>query len=149
MSAGDVVAVRPFERKLPPVVGVAMVALAFAVTGGVILAGQPVQHPSLVGPTVLEGGALVLELVSIVMMLRIRPFAWDRFRLVFGWAFLAYVIQGGMIEWAFAKNHTPGGPIAVLTCGIVVFSTIVPLMIAYTVARYQAVPAPGGVQLAS
>jgi apolipoprotein N-acyltransferase len=113
-----------------------------AVTGGVILAGQALSRPSVAFPAVLEIAAIVLELAAIVMLVRIRPFAWDRFRLVFAWGFVAYVIQGGMIEWAFARNHTPGRPLAVLTLGIVVFATVVPLMIAFTVARYQAVRAP-------
>ena len=139
MTAVDVAAVRPFERKLPPVVGVSMAALALAVTGGVILAARPLEHPSIVFPAALEVAAVVLELAAVVMMLRIRPFAWRRFRQVFAIALVAYVIQGAMIEWAFAKNHTPAGPITALTFGIVVFSTIVPLMIAFTVARYEAV----------
>lgn len=134
--------VRPFERKLPPVVEVAMVALAAAVTGGVILASQVTEDPSLVFPTVLMIVAAVLELVSIVLAVRVRPFAWDRFRQVYLWGFVAYAIQGGMIEWSFAKNDTPSGPLTLLTIGIVVFSTIVPLMIAFTVARYQAVDEP-------
>ncbi len=139
MSAVDVAAVRPLERKFPPVVPVAMVALALAVVGGVILAGQAMEHPSVTLPAALEVAAIALELVAVVLLVRIRPFAWQRFGQVFAVALIAYVVQGGMIEWAFAKNHTPGGPLAALTCGTVVFATIVPLMIAYTVARYQAV----------
>ena len=141
MTVVDLVPVRPFERKLPPVVGVAMVSLALAVTGGVILAAQAESRPSVVLPMVLEVVAVALELVAIVMMLSIRPFAWFRFRPVFAIALVAYVIQAGMIEWAFAKNHTPAGPLTALTLGIVVFATSVPVMIAFTVARYQAVPA--------
>jgi hypothetical protein len=143
MTVVDLAPVRPFERKIPPVVGVAMFSLALAVTGGVILAAQAQGHPSVALPMVLEVAAIVLELVAIAMMISIRPFAWFRFRQVFAVALVAYVIQGGMIEWAFAKNHTPAGPMTALTIGIVVFSTIVPMMIAFTVARYQAVPAPG------
>ena len=142
MTALGVTTGRPFDRKLPPVVEVAMVALAAAVTGGVILASQATEKPSLVFPTVLMVTAAVLELVAVVLAARIRPFAWDRFKQVYGWGFVAYAIQGGMIEWSFAKNHTPRGPLTLLTIGLVVFATIVPLMIAFTVARYQAVEQP-------
>jgi hypothetical protein len=141
MTAVDLAPVRPFERKLPPVVGVAMLSLAMAVTGGVILAAQAQSTPSVALPMVIEIVAVALELVAVVMTLSIRPFAWLRFRQVFAVALVAYVIQAGMIEWAFAKNHTPAGPLTALTLGIVVFATIVPLMIAFTTARYQAVPA--------
>lgn len=135
--------VRPFDRKLPPVVEVAMVGLAAAVTGGVILAAQSTENdPSLVLPTILMAVAVVLELAAAVLALRIRPFAWDRFRQVYLWGFVAYAIQAGMIEWSFAKNDTPAEPLTLLTIGLVVFATIVPLMIAFTVARYQAVDEP-------
>ena len=48
--------------------------------------------------------------------------------------------QSAVIEWSFIINDVPGRPLAVLTAGLVVFATIVPLMIAFTVARYQSVP---------
>jgi hypothetical protein len=139
MTATDAVAVRPFERSMPPVVGVSMVALTLAITGGVILSAQATEQPSLILPAVLMGTAVILELVAVVMLLRIRPFAWGVFRQVAVWALVAYVAQSALIEWSFAKNHVPGGPLTVLTVGLVVFATIVPLMIAFTVARYQAV----------
>ncbi len=136
---------RPFDRKLPPVVEVGMVGLAAAVTGGIILASQATdEDPSLTVATILMIVAAVCELASGVLAARIRPFAWDRFRQVYGWALVAYAIQAGMIEWSFAKNDTPAAPLTLLTIGLVVFATTVPLMIAFTVARYQAVGEPTG-----
>ncbi len=139
MTAVGSAPVRPFDRTMPPVIAIAMVSLALAVTGGIFLAANAMQDPSLALPATLEIGAIVLELVAFVLALRIRPFAWDRFRQVYLWAFLAYAIQGGMIEFSFIRNDTPNGPLVWLTLGIVAFSTLVPLMIAFTVARYQAV----------
>ena len=136
---------RPFDRKLPPVVEVGMVGLAAAVTGGIILASQATdEDPSLTVATILMIVAAVCELASGALAARIRPFAWERFRQVYGWAFVAYAIQAGMIEWSFAKNHTPAAPLTLLTIGLVVFATTVPLMIAFTVARYQAVGEAAG-----
>lgn len=132
--------VRPFERSMPPVVPVAMASLSLAVVGGVIVsAGAGLEDPSLVVPTGFVAGAVLFELVAVVMAATIRPFAWDRFRLVFGWSLLAYVIQSAMIVFAFVRNQVPAGPMAVLAVGLVVFATDVPLMIAFTVARYQAI----------
>ena len=140
MSAVPTAAVRPFERRLPPVVVVAMLGLTLAITGGVLVIAQIGKEPSLAVPTASMVVAIVLELSAIVMLVRIHPFAWDRFFLVLGWALLAYVLQSGIIEWSFIINDVPGRPLAVLTAGLVVFATIVPLMIAFTVARYQSVP---------
>lgn len=129
--------VRPFERRLPPVIPVAMVALGFAVTTGVLLAAQVTGEPSLVLPTVLAAAAVALEIVAVVMAVNIRPFAWGRFRQVALWALLAYVAQSSMIVWAFVKNDIPARPLTLLLIGIGVFATIVPFMIAFTVARYE------------
>lgn len=130
---------RPFERRLPPVIPVAMVALALAVTGGVILSAGATTAPSLVPPTLLIATAVGLEVIAAVMVARVRPFAWGRFRQVLMWALVAYTIQGGMIVYSFVRNDVPGGPLTVLVLGLVVFATDVPLMIAYTVARYERV----------
>lgn len=140
MSAAPTAAVRPFERRLPPVVVVAMLGLTLAITGGVLVIAQIGKEPSLAVPTASMVVAIVLELSAIVMLVRIHPFEWARFLLVLRWTLLAYVIQSAVIEWSFIINDVPGRPLAVLTAGLVVFATIVPLMIAFTVARYQSVP---------
>lgn len=139
-APGRVAHARPFERRVPPVIPVAMTALGLAITAGVILAAQAMVQPSLVLPAVLIAAAVALEITAVVLAATIRPFAWSRFRQVGAWTLLAYVLQSSMIEWSFAKNHVPGGPMTLLTIGIVVFATVVPLMIAFTVARYEAVP---------
>src|SRR5690606_27350871 len=86
--------VRPFERSLPPVTGLGMAALACAVVSGVVVASQVgMDDPPLVVPTVFVAAALLLEIAAVVVLVRIRPFAWDRFRLVFSVGLAAYVLQ--------------------------------------------------------
>lgn len=135
----DAVPRRPIERDLPPVVPVAMASMTLAVTGGVILASGALDDAPIAVPTAFVAAAVVAELVAVVMTALIRPFAWSRFRQVFLWALLAYVVQAGMIGYSFVRNDVPAGPLAVLTLGLVVFATAVPLMIAFTVARYEQV----------
>lgn len=137
--SGTPVGVRPLEREVPPVIPVAMASLSLAVTGGVILAAGATVDQSLVLPGILVGAGIALELVAVVMAVLIRPFAWFRFRQVFGWALLAYVLQSGIIVFSFVRNSIPSGPLAVLTVGLIVFATDVPFMIAFTTARYQEV----------
>lgn len=130
---------RPFDRKMPPVIGLCMAALTLAIIGGVLIASQIGTEPSLTLPRVLVVIALVVEVTAVAIMIRVRPFAWGLFRRVFGVALCAYVVQSGIIGWTFVKNDVPAAPFIVLTGGLVVFATIVPLMIAFTVARYQVV----------
>jgi hypothetical protein len=142
MNAATVPA-RPFERSVPPVVIVAMAALTLAITGGILVVAQIGEEPRLAVPTLFVVGAAVLEIAAVVMSATVRPFAWARFFLVFRWALLAYALQSAVIAWSFVINDVPGRPLAVLLVGLVVFATIVPLMIAFTVARYQSVEPPG------
>jgi hypothetical protein len=79
----------------------------------------------------------VLLLAGCWLTARLRPFDWDRFFLVFRWALLAYVISAGVIAFAFIKDHTRGAPLAVVLVMLVIYALDVPLIIAFTVARYS------------
>jgi hypothetical protein len=46
-----------------------------------------------------------------------------------------------MIEYAFLEDHLSGGPLVVLTMSLVVYAVHVPVLIGFTVARYE-VPSP-------
>jgi hypothetical protein len=78
-----------------------------------------------------------LLLVNIALLSRIQGFAWDRFRQVAGWSLVAYIVIGGMIEYAFVYDHTRGTQLVILTCMLALFVLNVPVLIAFTVARYQ------------
>jgi hypothetical protein len=41
-----------------------------------------------------------------------------------------------MIEYVFVRNHLSGGALVVLTLYLVVYAVHVPMLIAFTVARY-------------
>jgi hypothetical protein len=45
-------------------------------------------------------------------------------------------VIGGMIEYAFVRDHLSGGPLVVPTLLLVVWVVHVPVPIAFTVARY-------------
>ena len=48
-----------------------------------------------------------------------------------------------MIEFAFVYDHTRGAQLIVLTTMLALFMLNVPVLIAFTVARYEKRPAPG------
>ena len=128
------------SRRFPPVAGLAVVSLAMVVIGGILMASYAPRRPPLGVPIALAVGGAVLLAVSGYLTSRLRPFAWDRFFLVFRWALLAYVISAGMIGFAFIKDHIRGAPLAVVLAMLVVFALDVPLIIAFTVARYSSPP---------
>jgi hypothetical protein len=125
------------ERRFAPVAELGIAALVLIVAGGIYMASYAPRRPPLGVPIVLAVASGVLVLANIIMVARTKEFAWDKFFLVGRWTLLSYVIAAGLIEFAFVKDHTRGGPLAVITAMLVIFAVIVPLIISFTVARYQ------------
>jgi hypothetical protein len=128
------------DRPLPPVMQLGMAALVLVVASGIYLAAEAERHPSLVPPIVGLAVAAVLVLTAAVLLARVREFAWGKFRMVFGWAFLEYLVIAGMLMYVFVRDATPGGTLALFVVGLAIFALDIPMMFAFSVARYQPVP---------
>ena len=125
------------EQRLPPVTQVGMLSLALIVTGGIYLSAHLPNHVPL-GPAVVLLVLSALLLVGNLLSLgRVQGFHWHRFMDVAKWALLAYAITAGLIEFAFVRNHVSGGALVVLTLSLVVYAVHVPVLIGFTVARYD------------
>jgi hypothetical protein len=126
-----------YERRLPPVAELAVASMALVIVGGIFLAAH-LPNPAPLGPvTGLLAAAAVLLAVDVVLVSRIRPFAWEVFFRVGGWALLAYAVIAGMLEYVFVLDGTRGSTLVVLTLMLVVFALAIPLLFAFSVARYQ------------
>jgi hypothetical protein len=125
------------ERRLPPVTQLGMLSLALVLVAGIYLSAHLPQHVSL-GPAVVLLAASALVFVGNLLALsRVDGFAWARFFAVARWALLAYLTIAAMIEYVFLCNHTSGGALVVLTLSLIVFAVNVPVLIGFTVARYD------------
>ena len=125
------------ERAMPPVTQLGMASLALIVTGGIYLSAHLPRQVPLTPAIVLLVLSAALLAVNFILLKRVKDFAWDRFGLVFKWAMLAYSITAGLILYAFLRDHLHGGALVVLTLSLVVYAIHVPMLIAFTVARYQ------------
>lgn len=126
----------PAERPLPPVTEVAIATLALIVAGGIYMAAKLPAGVTLAPAIVLLALAAALLIANIAMVLRIRPFARERFFQVTRWLLLAYVVIAGMLAYVFIYDGVRGGALAVLCGMLVVFGINAPLVVAFTVARY-------------
>ncbi len=125
------------ERRLPPVTPVAMTSLALIVIGGIYLSAHLPRHVPL-GPAIALLVASALLLVgNMVALSRVKDFHWARFFQVAKWSLLAYAVIAGMIEYAFVRDHLHGGALIVLSLSLVVFAVHVPMLVGFTVARYD------------
>jgi hypothetical protein len=125
------------ERRLPPVTQVGMLSLALILAGGIYLSAHLPQHVALTPAIVLLSASALLLAGNLVALARVDGFAWARFFEVARWALLAYLIIAAMIEYSFLRDHLNGGPLVVLTLSLVVFAAHVPILIGFTVARYD------------
>ncbi|HEY2779064.1 MAG TPA: hypothetical protein VGI77_14290 [Gaiellaceae bacterium] len=127
------------SRKLPPVTEIGAAAM-IAIALGVIFnaAYLPKHAPTGVAVAILVVAA-ALELTNVFLLTRIEPFAWARFKQVAGWFLLAYAVIAGMIEYAFIYDDTKGTQLVILTLMLALFMLNVPVLAAFTVARYERV----------
>jgi hypothetical protein len=125
------------DRKLPPVTEVGAASLIAIVVGVIFNASYLPKHAPTGAAVAILCVAAAFVLANLVLLARIDDFAWWRFRQVGGWALLAYVVIAGMIEYAFVYDHVRGAQLAILTALLALFMLNVPILIAFTVARYQ------------
>ena len=127
------------ERKYPPFTEIGMLSLALIVAGGIYLSAHLPESVPLTPAIVLLALSAILLAANLFSLTRVEGFAWWRFFQVGRWALLAYTITAGLIEYAFLRNGLSGGPLVVVTLSLVVYAVHVPMLIGFTVARYDPV----------
>ena len=90
----------------------------------------------------LLGSAAVLLVVGVGLVARLHQFSWPRFFQVLRWALLAYCVIAGMLEYVFVLDGTRGVMLAILTAMLAIFAVDVPVVLAFSVARYERTGAP-------
>jgi hypothetical protein len=130
------------ERRLPPVTQIGMTSLALIVAGGIYLAAHLPNHVPLAPAIALLTVSVLLLAGNLALLARVPDFPWSRFFDIAKWALLAYAIIAGMIEYSFLRDHITGGVLVVLTLSLVVFAVHVPVLIGFTVARFDQVEEP-------
>jgi len=125
---------------MPPVTEIGAGSM-IAIAASVIYLASYLPKRAPLGPAIaLIAVAAGLQLVNWTLIARIRPFAWSRFFQVGRWTLLAYLVIAGMIEFAFIYDQTRGVQLVLMTLALALFVLNVPVLVAFTVARYQAVP---------
>jgi len=125
------------DRKVPPVTLLGMSSIALIAGGVSYLAAYLPKHAPLAPAVGLLIAAAVVLAIAAALVTRIPDFPWRRFFQVGKWTLLAYVVIAGMIEYAFVYDHTRGAVLVVMTLMLVVFLLAPPLLVAFTVARFQ------------
>jgi hypothetical protein len=128
------------ERRLPPITQLGAASMAFIAIGVIYLAAYLPKRAPLWFAVVCLACAAILVVASFVLLARTREFALWRFRQVLRWGLLAYLVVAGMLEYTFLYDHTRGALLALMTGMLFLFMVDVPLLLAFTVARYEKRP---------
>jgi len=123
-------------RRLPPISEIAIAAMTLIIVGGITLASRlpnPAPLPVLIA---LLAAAAVLVLIDVVLLARLRDFAWPLFFQVAGWSLLAYSVMYGILEFTFVYDHVTGSTLVVMTLMLMVIAIDIPLLFGFSVARY-------------
>jgi hypothetical protein len=125
------------ERRLPPVIEIGVVAMALCIAGTIYLTSYIPRTPAL-GPAIgLVVAAAVVVVANVVALRRVAGFNWGLFWKVGRWTLLGYAIIAGMLMFTFIYDRLPTGQLALLVATLAVFAIDIPMMLAFSVARFQ------------
>jgi hypothetical protein len=111
--------------------------MALVIAGGIYMGAHLPAKASLGVPIGLLVAAGVLVLVNVAQLARLREFSWSTFWLVGKWSLVAYLVITGMLEYIFVLDGTRGSTLVVMTVMLAIFAVDVPVLLAFSVARYQ------------
>lgn len=125
----------------PPIPAVCVASMALVIVSGIYLASYLPARASLAPVVGLLAASGACLLSAVFMISRLRDFAWRSFFLVLKWSSVAYLVIGGMLEYVFVYDGTRGSMLGVLTLSLLVFAVDIPVLLGFSVARFQAPPA--------
>jgi hypothetical protein len=125
------------ERELPPITELAVATMILVVVGGTFIAGHVPRHVPLLLPTILIVAAAALLLANIYLLSRIPEFSWSTFRQVFIRSLVGYGVIAGLLAYVFIRDDIPNNVMAFLAGMLLIFALNIPLLFAFSVARYQ------------
>ncbi|MEA2228651.1 MAG: hypothetical protein QOH46_3606 [Solirubrobacteraceae bacterium] len=125
------------ERREPPVTPLAVVSMALVIAGGIWIASHLPNDVPLGPAAAMLAASALLMVINVAGLARVPDFNRALFFDVAKWALLAYCVIAAILEFVFIHDGTRGGVLVVLTLSLVVFAVHVPLLIGYTVARYD------------
>lgn len=127
----------------PPIPLVCVSSMALVLVSGIYLAAYLPRRAPL-GPAVgLVAAAGAVLLLAVALVVRLRRFAWETFFVVVKWASLAYLVIAGVLEYVFVYDGTRGTMLVLLTLSLLVFAVDIPVLLGFSVARFQVPRARG------
>jgi len=121
------------------VIEIGVVAMALCIAGTIYLTSYVPRTPAL-GPAIgLVVAAAAVVVANAAILSRVGGFNWCLFWKVGRWTLLGYAIIAGMLMFTFIYDRLPTGQLALLVGTLAVFAIDIPMMLAFSVARFEPV----------
>jgi hypothetical protein len=125
------------DTKSSPVVACIVGAIISCIlAAGIIIAHIPEPAP-LWGSVMWVCIATALTIVSIILILRKKPFARKLFFTVAKWVFLYILVLTGVGEYVIVFDGTRGEPLVIMTIILLLFLINTPMLWGFSVARHE------------
>ena len=125
------------DTKSSPIIAcITATVVSCILAAGIIISRMP-------GPAPLWGSVLwvciaaVLTLISIVLLMRKKPFARTLFFKVAKWVFLYFLLMSAMGEYVIVFDGTRGESLVIMTIILLLFLVNVPMLWGFSVARHE------------
>jgi hypothetical protein len=124
-------------RKFPPISELSIVTMILVVVGGTFIAAHIPKEVPLLLPTILAIAAAVVLVLNLYLTASLKDFAWPVFKLVFAWALAAYAVIAALLMFVFLRDDIPSDVMTFLIAMLIIYAVNIPLLLAFSVARYQ------------
>jgi hypothetical protein len=122
---------------LPPTTELAIATMLLVIVGTIFVVGYMPRQAPLWIPIATIVAAAAIMIVNVYLLSQVKAFAWRSFFTVGRYALLAYIVIAGMLEFVFVFDGTPGTTLILLTLMLIIYAVDIPLLFAFSVARYQ------------
>ena len=120
----------------PVIASIVITIISCILAAGTIIAYIPEPAP-MWGAIMWVCIAAVLTIITVVLILKKRPFTRKLFFKVAKWVFLYILVLSGMGEYVIVFDGTRGEPLVVMTIILLLFLVNIPMLWGFSVARHE------------
>ncbi len=127
------------DRSRSPIVAASVSSIVFAFLSVGFIASYLPRKAPMVWPVAFLVVSAVLWIVAVLMLTRLRTFAWPLFFKVLRWVSILPAIFAALAIFVFVSDGTGGSTLLVMVAVLILAAANIPLVIGFSVARHEPV----------
>lgn len=127
------------DRSRSPIVTASISSIIFAFLAAGVIASYLPQSAPLHWPVAFLIVSAVLWLAAVMLLFRLRRFAWQLFFSVLRWVSILPLTFAATAIFVFVTDGTSGITLAIMVAVLLLAALNIPIVIAFSVARHERV----------